>query len=120
MTSPTRPMPLVEAAETGRENTVDLTRRRGFGRGALLAVALLVVLCFTLLVGGVASAQTEPYSGSTPQGGTGTSSVSSGGGGLSGGLAFTGKDLTLIIVAGASAIAAGFVLLRRSRAEAGR
>ena len=101
-----------------KEKTVDPTRRHGLGRGALLAVALLVMLCFTLLVGGVASAQTEPYSGSTPQGGSGTSL--SGGGGGTGGLAFTGKDLTLLMLVGTAAIAAGFVLLRRSRAEAGR
>lgn len=81
-----------------------------------LAVAALTSLFSLVVLASSALAQTEPYSGSSGGGGYGTTLSGSSGGGTSS-LAFTGKDLVVVAVAGLLSLVLGTVIVRRLRVE---
>ena len=81
-----------------------------------LAVAALTSLFTLVVLAAGALAQTEPYSGSNGGGGHGTTTYSGTSGGT-GSLAFTGKDLLVVAVAGLLALVLGTVIVRRLRVQ---
>ncbi|HYU56509.1 MAG TPA: LPXTG cell wall anchor domain-containing protein [Actinomycetota bacterium] len=78
------------------------------------SIVAITVLVLMLLVAVPAHAQCDPYSGNCPSTEP-PSDPGQGGVRARGGLAFTGADVTLFLVAGIAALGLGTILVRRSR-----